>query len=690
MTRLAAFFAAVICALAFPVAALAASPAAHQIRVRIEPDSRFLEGRDSIRFDAPRAATLVLSARFRVDSLLVDARRIEVPPKPDRGFQRIALPAARRIDLRWSGELAPIERNLDHRGTLTYAEPTSGKEGGFLPSGSGWYPAVDGSIESYELELDLPAEQRGLVPGRLIEESQAAGRYHARFEFRRPAEGITLMAGPYRIEERRVRTAAGSEVRLRTYFHAEIAGLAAGYLDSIAGYLDLYERWIGAYPFSEFSVVSSPTPTGFGMPTLTYLGIDVLRLPFIRATSLGHEVLHNWWGNGVYPDYARGNWSEGLTNFMADYAYRERASREAASAMRLAWLRDYAAMPPGDDAPLARFNSRTHGASQIVGYNKSAMLFFMLRDAVGETAFDAGVRGFWSAHRFRVASWDDLRRAFERASGKNLAAFFEQWLARTGAPHLRIADAQSESVAGGWQLSVTLIQGTPAYALSVPLAVSTARGEITRRVELSRERETVVLELPAEPLQITLDPEFRLLRRLAAAEAPPILRDVMLAEHPRLITPSANAAVQAAARKLAARLFERPQAERIVGSGLALTRIANNGVKSCIDAFASMQDLTPPTLVAGLHADIDAWLAREGMTARPAMLATTRGSAQVWTARAGDGRIVVLVSAQDAPSLAALSAPLPHYGRESYLVFEGARMIERGTWPAQPQVWRLK
>ncbi len=663
MSRPAARHAALICALCLSPTAIAAAPASHQISVRIEPDTRLLEGRDRIRFDAPRAATLVLSARFRIDSLLVDARRIEVPIKSVNGFLRISLPAARRIDLGWSGELAPPERKLDHRHTLNYAEPASGKEGSFLPAGSGWYPAVDGSLERYSLELDLPSDQRGLVPGRLVEESMAQGRYRARFEFREPAEGISLMAGPYRIEERRVRTAAGSEVRLRTYFHAEIAGLAPGYLDSVAGYLDLYEHWIGGYPFSEFSVVSSPTPTGFGMPTLTYLGIDVLRLPFIRATSLGHEVLHSWWGNGVYPNYARGNWSEGLTNFMADYAYREREGREAASALRLAWLRDYAAMPPGDDAPLVRFTSRTHGASQIVGYDKSAMLFFMLRDAVGEAAFDEGVRAFWSANRFRIASWDDLRGAFERASGHDLAAFFAQWLERAGAPNLRIADAQAESVAGGWRLSVTLEQGAPAYSLSVPLAVRTAGGEITRRVELSRERATAVLELPAEPLQVALDPELRLMRRLAAAEAPPILRDAMLAEHPTLITPTADAAVQAAAHELAARLLERAQKERTSASTL---------------------------LVAGLHSDIDAWLAGEAMAARPATLAAARGSAQVWTARAGDGRMVVLVSVRDAQSLAALVRPLPHYGRESYLVFEGARMIERGTWPAQPQVWVLK
>ena len=662
MTRSARRLAALICALCLSPAALADALPDHRISVRIEPDTHVLEGRDTIRFDAARAATLILSTRFRIDSIAVDEHRIGVVPKLADGFQHINLPAAHRIDLVWSGTLAPLDPTLDHRDTLIYAEPASGKEGTFLPAGSGWYPMVDGSLERYSLGLDLPADQRGLVPGRLIEEQLAQGRYRARFEFNHPAEGIALMAGPYRIEERRVHTAAGGEVRLRTYFYPEIADLSAGYLDSVAGYLDLYARQIGAYPFSEFSVVSSPTPTGFGMPTLTYLGIDVLRLPFIRATSLGHEVLHNWWGNGVYPDYARGNWSEGLTTFMADYAYRERESPQAAAAMRLAWLRDYAAMPPDEDTPLDRFTTRTHGASQIVGYNKSAMLFFMLRDLIGKTAFERGLREFWSRYRFRIASWDDMRGAFERASGKNLAAFFEQWLQRTGAPKLHIAGAKAVAVAGSWRLSVTLDQGAPAYALSVPLAVRTAGGEITRRVALTRERATTVLELPTEPLEIALDPDMRLWRQLAPGEAPPILRDAMLAEHPALIVPTADAAVQAAARDLAARLLERADTSTAKPSAL---------------------------LVAGLHADIDAWLSRENMPARPAMLAAGRGSAQVWTARTRGGRIVLLVSVRDAASLAALARPLPHYGRESYLAFEGARMVERGTWPARPQVWKL-
>ncbi len=410
-------------------------------------------------------------------------------------------------------------------------------------------------------------------------------------------------------------------------------------------------------------MVSSPTPTGFGLPTLTYLGIDVLRLPFIRSTSLGHEVLHNWWGNGVYPDYARGNWAEGLTTFMADFAYRERENVEAASAMRLAWMRDYAAMPFGDDVALVRFTQRTHGASQVVGYNKAAMVFFMLRDAIGAAAFDDGVRSFWREHRFRTASWDDLRVAFERASGKRLDAFFAQWLERPGAPDLRIADAHAAAADTGWRLNVTLTQGAPPFLISVPIAIRTQEGEIVRRVELSREREVLALELQAQPFAVTLDPERRIFRRLAAAETPPILREAMLAGSPTMLTISADAAVQAAARKVAARLFEFLTTDR--GGSSAL-------------------------LVIGLHADIDAWLAGRQMTPRPGMLAAARGSAQTWTVRGVDGRVIALVSARDATSLAALAGPLPHYGGQSYLVFDDARVIERGTWPSLPQVWELR
>jgi len=660
--RLAAL-AALVCA-----CAVHAAEPAHEISVRLDPQSRTLEAHDVIRLEPRRAVTLLLSERFKLDSVALDGRRFQPTPRAAKGFQRIGLPASSRIELHWTGTLAPIDTRLEHRDTLGYAQPASGPEGTFLPSASGWYPAVDGELERYRVELDLPPGQRGLVPGRLIEERDTASGYRARFEFQEPAEGISLMAGPYRIAERRLRTAAGTPLRLRTYFHDRIEALSADYLDSAAGYLDLYERRIGPYPFSGFSIVSSPTPTGFGMPTLTYLGIEVLRLPFIRATSLGHEVLHNWWGNGVYPDYERGNWSESLTTFMADYAYRERAGEEAARTMRLSWLREYAAMPRDQDMALVRFTSRSHGASQIVGYHKGAMVFLMLRDLIGAQAFEAGVQRFWREHRFRVASWDDLRRAFEQASGRSLEGFFDQWLSRPGAPDVRIAGARSQRRGSGWRIDVTLEQGAPHYAIPVPLVVRTSGGDIAQRVNLSSGRQSFALDVPAQPSEVVLDPEQRVFRRLSPDEAPPILREAMLSEQPELFIPSGDDAVRQAAQKLSARMFESAPRLR----------------------SADDQPGSGAVLVAGLHADIDRWLKKQGLPPRPARLPSDRGTAQVWTVRLSDSRTLTVVSAQNSEALGALATPLPHYGQQSFLAFDGARMIDSGVWPSNPQTWKLR
>lgn len=646
----------------------APAPVGHDLTVRIDPAMRELVATDILTVHAPGPIALALNRRFAVETFVVDGRPYADPGRVEDGLRAWRLPISKRplrIKLAWRGTLAPLDTALDHRQTLGRAESVTGARGTFLPASGVWYPRIAGALESYRLTLELPAGQRGLVAGRLVEERETGGRYRARFEFPQPAEGIDFMAGPYRVERRTVRSVSGKPLQLRTYFHPEIADLAASYLDSVAGYLALYEGRIGEYPFTEFSVVSSPTPTGFGMPTLTYLGIDVLRLPFIRATSLGHEVLHNWWGNGVYSDYARGNWSEGLTTFMADYAYKER-DFAAARDMRLAWLRDFAAVPAGQDRPLNEFTSRTHGTSQIVGYDKAAMLFLMLSDRFGPEVFDAGIRRFWREQRFRVAAWDDVRHAFEAAAGADLSGFFEQWLVRAGAPALSIAHAERIAEDGGQRVRVTLQQSAPAYRLRVPLVLVTEAGTETHAVDFASERAAFCLAAGARPVALQLDPDLRLFRRLAPGEAPPILRQAMLDPAVATVVLAPAGAAFDAARELAAKLLEHPVRVRAA------------------EAAAGV-----PLLAIGLREEVARWLARNRLPPPPAQLAE-RGTAQVWTLAQVDGKVLAVIAAQDAAALAALARPLPHYGRQSWLVFDGAKALARGVWPGEPQTWRFE
>ncbi|WON72827.1 M1 family metallopeptidase [Nitrosospira sp. Is2] len=644
----------------------------YDITVRLDPVARKIEGRSVITANTPEELTLVIGRRFEVMRGRVDAEPFGPAATMGRmrGWRILGdekLP--RRIEIHWRGELAALDTALDHHQTLGRNDPASGEAGTFLPDSSGWYPFLADKLASYNLTIELPAGQRGIVPGRLVEETETADGYRARFEFPAPTGGIDLMAGPYAVDTRTVRGAGGKPIQLRTYFHSSIADLAPAYLDSVKGYLGLYESWIGEYPFSEFSVVSSPTPTGFGMPTLTYLGVEVLRLPFIRGTSLGHEVLHNWWGNGVYPDYAEGNWSEGLTTFMADYAYKERESAGAARDMRRGWLRDFAALAPGQDKPLTTFTSRLHGATQIVGYNKAAMLFLMLRDMLGQDTFDRALQTFWREQRFRIASWADLRHAFEKASGQNLGPFFDQWLTRPGAPVLRIADAAlAKPGSGSHRVTVTLEQAEPVYRLRVPVGIRTAESEEIHVLDLESARQAFTVDVRNRPTEIILDPDLRLFRRLMPDEAPPILRQVMVDHTAETILLPENGEARSAAETLAAKMQNRAPKLAMRADGDNLPAV--------------------PLLVIGLADQVDAWLAKHRLPARPDVI-KGKGSAQAWTVSRPDGVTLAMVSAADVPSLAALARPLPHYGRQSYVVFDGAKMINRGAWPTRSQVVKL-
>jgi len=630
--------------LAVATVAAAADLPHHGLAVVLDPAAGALRATDRLRLDGGPARTLVLDDRFVVDRVVVDGVATRAPAAPGA----IAVPAgARAVEVAWHGTLPPPPTDAVPDG------PVLGRDGGWL-SGAAWFPVSDERF-TYDVSVDVPDDQRAVTAGRLVDDRAAGGRRRTTFASDGPAEELSLFTGPWAR-----RDAVRDGVALRTWLHPSVADVADGYLASAGGYVALYAGWIGPYPYDAFNVASAPFPAGLGYPALTYLGTQVLRLPFIKDTSLGHEVLHAWWGNGVFVDPREGNWCEGLTTFMADYTFVERQGPEPARAMRLQWLRELALLPPAHDQPLAAFREKRHTASQVVGYHKAAMLFVMLRDAIGADAFTDGVRRFAAAHRFRAATWSDLRAAFEAATGRDLRPAFDPWLQRPGVPSLALrAPAVAARAGGGWTVTATLAQsGGAPWPLAVPVVVETATGPVWRTVRLDAAEQPIALDVDAPPSAIEADPDARVLRRLARDEVPPIVRHVAFDPAAVTIVAADGADAAAAARDVAARLLE--DAPRV--------------------ADADHAPADGPLLVVGTDPAVAPLLARLGLGATPATLAG-RGTARVWAARrAHDGAAAVVVSAADAAALHALAGPLPHLGASSWLVFEGGRATDRGVW----------
>lgn len=644
--------AVLICFASAQLLAQASSPAVgHSIEVVLKTDTAEILINDKLQVSGRESYQFRLAAWLSVESLLLDGQ--EVRPLVQGPEYWLALPDSNTHELRFTLRGAVPARDSQQNSWPAMLS-SSGNDGYFLPGYDAWIPRDESGRISYRITVTVPAGQRAVATGKLVNEQVTEDVYISTFETLNSGEPPSLFVGPYQVTER-----LGNGLRLRTYFHEDLVSLAENYLEAADGYIQRYQQSIGAYPYSDFHVISAPIPVGLGFPNLTYVGRQVIPLPFMRTRSLAHEVLHNWWGNGVSVDYASGNWAEGLTTYLADYALAADQGREAAQTMRIKWLRDYAALPAERDQPVTAFTSKQHQASQVIGYNKVAFIFHMLTKEIGQAAFDDGLRGFWQKHKHETASWRDLQAAFERAAGQGLDWFFGQWLLRSGAPRLSLGAHSVNQDEAGFRTRVEILQPVTGYRFQLPVSLTTVDGTRQHEITIDDTLTRVEFVTPAKPLYFQADPNSDVFRRLHRDETPPILRDVTLDPETRTLIASNDADFTEVARSLASRLMD---------------------TQPRFDNLAAAQQSGNSLLLITTHARLTEDLKRLGLE-RPSALPKVAYSAEVWTTRRADEAAVLVVSAVNADDLKSLLRPLPHYGGQSYVLFEAGRALSRGIWP---------
>ena len=169
-----------------------------------------------------------------------------------------------------------------------------------------------------------------------------------------------------------------------------------------------------------------------------------------------------------------------------------------------------------------------------MGYGKSAMVFHMLRRLVGEENFFNSLRDFVRQHSFRAASWNDLRKSFEKRTNQDLTWFFNQWLNNRGQPEIKVEDVKMAPAGKQFRVAVTLSQRGPLSRLLVP--VTFYRDQVPHHftVTLRKRVETFPFLLDSRPQELVVDENFEVFRKLSPAEVPPTFKG-LLAAGPKLI-----------------------------------------------------------------------------------------------------------------------------------------------------------
>lgn len=510
----------------------------HKLTVQINIEESSVDVTDSISLSKREMEIFYLNTKLSIYYSNLEVEKLST----ERGFTKYKVKRdlnSNQLNIKYRGK---IDHNKEALRNITRAnmfQSTDGvifDKGIYLSGSTYWVPDFEGSsLKTFSINVDIDKEWELVSQGNLIATQEGDSIKTLTFVMNQPTNQVCLIGNQWNKYSQNV-----NNVDVNVYLINPDNNLAQKYLEATTQYLDLYNNIIGDFPYPKFDVLENFWESGYGMPSFTLLGQRVMRFPWILNTSYPHELLHNYWGNGVYVDYDRGNWSEGITTYMADHLLKEKDGED--NAYRRSILKKYADyVNPENEFPASEFKSKYDESSEAIGYNKVLMMNHMLRIKYGTEAFQRSYADFYQNHKFKLASFDDIQKSFEKITGDTLDAFFNQWLKSTGAPTLELRNLKRKTKRGKYVISFELTQeGTEKpFELDVPIYIFLKGSNVVERqiLSLTQSTQKYSLTFPEIPVRVDVDPLFDVMRLVDPKEVPPTLSQILGSKKWTIILP---------------------------------------------------------------------------------------------------------------------------------------------------------
>ena len=399
-----------------------------------------------------------------------------------------------------------------------------------------WLPTVDHPSDKATTEMFVTAPSRYQVVsnGLLVEETDLeGGRRLTHWSNSVPIATWLNVLGVARYAVDHRPAWRGLPIDTWVYPQDRDKGFAV-FAGPTAAVLDFYSEKIGPFSYERMGHVQANGVRG-GMEAATsiFYGDDSVNDPGSPRwrNVIIHEMAHHWFGDAITENDWDHVWlSEGFatyfTHLFIEHAYGRdefiaglRADRDT--------IREFDKKNPDYRIVHDNLSDMSQVTSGPGTYRKGAWTLHMLRGLIGDDAFWAGIREYYKEYRDTNASTSDFRRVMEKASGKELGWFFDQWLTRGGFPRLR-ARWSYDAVAKLLRLDVEQLQ--PGAPFRMPIEVSLeVEGEVvprTAKIEVRSQKESLTIPLDRAPKNLTLDPRTFVLMDadVARVEVSPVRR----------------------------------------------------------------------------------------------------------------------------------------------------------------------
>ncbi len=385
-----------------------------------------------------------------------------------------------------------------------------------------WFPCFDypNEKQTTSATVVVPKGQFALSNGALLERRDEGDRTIFRYRQDVPHSTylVTLVVGPF--------VEIGQEGASVPVFYYVLPGREADgerAFGKTPQMVRVFENKLGApYPYARYSQIAVSDFIFGGMENTTAttqtehtLHDEKAHLDFSSDPLVSHELAHQWFGDLITcRDWSHAWLNEGFATFFeavfrdADLGYDEylydifgcveRYLHEDADRYRRPIVynrfRD----------PIELFDRHL--------YEKSGAVLHMLRGELGEPRFWRAIRAYVHDNAQRNVETIDLIRAIEESTGRNVRAFFDQWVFRGGHPQLNVSasyDAKRRVATMTIDQKQAVDEQNPAFLFDVDVAFApglSTRGERRIRVRVERPHETVTIPLDFEPKLFRFDP----------------------------------------------------------------------------------------------------------------------------------------------------------------------------------------
>ncbi len=407
---------------------------------------------------------------FYIDAVVDEASGDEVPWTVEGADQTLL-----RVDL--PGPVAPgaqIEVTVKFRLRVPHAYGRIGWHGSVVRAAY-WYPIVAAQAASgwdkglfypfhrpfysdaasYDVTLTVPEDYQVAHSGVRSREETSGGQKRVIITTSLPIRAFAFSASPeyQHLSVRRGKT------DLYVFYLEGDEDRAADALASAEAAMDFYEAIFQApYPYEQFSVAA--VHLGYGgeqMANMIFIDTRAFKLPGILDRHfdflIAHETGHQWLYNMIGVDASREMWlEEGINSFLTLQYIEERYGKDASVLEFPRWLsgiepllprpsfrrfRDYrykAGLRAGYDGPLARRLDEYSEPSQIFAliYGKGERVIEALEAEIGSAAMRAVLAEAMARYRYQNWSIPDFQALCEKVSGRDLDAFFRNWVYGSG------------------------------------------------------------------------------------------------------------------------------------------------------------------------------------------------------------------------------------------------------------------